>query len=198
MISKTFPQKKQRTGIPLTQTIVIACVTSLISIVASIDIGQAPHVSPGSTERISDKILQNASDRGTLQASRPHEELSGGRGSDPVESYPAVTNAPEAPREVTAGTDLQAYKPDDERASGLERLQNVYDPYLWGLSPPGELGTKCDADMKTYLSALNNSTVWAAKSTYKHSFDCFTAPKILGAKEMCIFIQGVSKIALRL
>ncbi|PNF32655.1 hypothetical protein B7P43_G15059 [Cryptotermes secundus] len=58
----------------------------------------------------------------------------------------------------------QAFKPG-ERISGLEWLQNVYNPHLWGLSPPGGLGSKCDADMKIYLTALNNGTVWAAKMT---------------------------------
>jgi hypothetical protein len=166
MISNTFPQKKQCTGIPLTKIIVIACVTSLISIVASIDIGQVPGVSPDSTQRISD----NASDNRTLQASRPHDrsnlELSGGSGLHSGEGHPAPRELTAAAGDLLGHTKEQSFKPDNERASGLERLQNVYDPYLWGLSPPGELGTKCDADMKIYLSALNNGTVWAAKSKY--------------------------------
>jgi hypothetical protein len=190
MISKTIPQKKQCTGTPLTKIIVIACVTSLISIVASIDIG----VSPDSTQSISDNIVQNASDSRTLQASRPHNtsnvEL-------PGDWHPASRELTAADGDLLHDTKEQTIKPDDERASGLERLQNVYDPYLWGLSPPGELGTKCDADMKTYLSALNNGTVWAAKSKYMHSldsFNCFTAPKILRATEMCKICISIYRV----
>ena len=55
-----------------------------------------------------------------------------------------------------------------EDTNSLEWLQNVYNPHLWGSSPPGELGPICREDMRTYLAALNNGSVWAAKSKYTH------------------------------
>jgi hypothetical protein len=114
---------------------------SLISIAASIDIGEVSGTS--------------------------NVERSGGR----VMVHRSVPNASDVPREATAAAgDLDDTKPQVFEPHSLEWLQNVYDPHLWGLSPPGGLGTLCDADMKTYLAALNNGTVWAAKSTYIHAF----------------------------
>jgi hypothetical protein len=197
MTSKTFPKKKQRIGLPLIKITIIACVTSLISIVAGIDIGQVTEVSPNSTEHISAKSLQNVSKNKTLNALKPHDrshiQIMGVKGLNSEVEYLGLENASEVPREVAGGTrDLledmitQAFKPG-ERTSGLEWLHSVYNPHLWGSLPPGGLGTKCDADMKTYLAALHNGTVWAAKSTYIHSFDRFyrfTVIKILGATKM--------------
>jgi hypothetical protein len=167
MTSKTLPKTKQRTGLPLVTITVLACVTSLISIVAGIDIGEVAEVAPNSTQHISDKTVRNVSNNTTLRASKPHDRPDS-RGT---------TDASRVSQEVPTGTgDLlgdmitQAFKPG-ERISDLEWLQNVYNPHIWGLSPPGGLGSKCDADMKTYLTALDNGTVWAAKSTYMHSFD---------------------------
>lgn len=178
MTPKTLPKKMKRTGLPLVTITVIACVTSLTPIVASIGISEVAEGSSNSTQHISD-----VSNNITLQASRPHDrsdiELLGSNGTNSEAEYLTVPDGTGVPQELPTGTgDLlgdmitQAFKPG-ERISGLEWLQNVYNPHLWGLSPPGGLGSKCDADMKTYLTALNNGTIWAAKSTYIHSFDLF-------------------------
>jgi hypothetical protein len=173
MTPKTLSPKQQRPGLPLVTIAVIACVTSLTPIVASIDISEVADVSPNSTKHISDKTVQNVSN-----STEPHDtsdiHLLGSKGTNSEVEYLAIPDASRVPQELPTGTgDLlgdmitQAFKPG-ERISGLEWLQNVYNPHLWGLSPPGGLGSKCDADMKTYLTALNNGTVWAAKSTYIH------------------------------
>jgi hypothetical protein len=70
-------------------------------------------------------------------------------------------------RDLTGDTTKQAFK-TGESMNGLERLQNLYNPHLWGSSPPGELGTKCGEDMRIYLAGLNNGSVWAAKSKYTY------------------------------
>jgi hypothetical protein len=153
-------------------------VTPLIPIVAITDISEVAAVSPNSTQLISDKTIQNVSNDTTLRASRLHDrshiELLGSEGTNSGAEYLAVPDASPVAQEVPTGTGdilgdmiTQAFKPGG-RISGLEWLQNVYNPHLWGLSPPVGLGLKCDADMKTYLTALNNGTVWAAKSTYIH------------------------------
>jgi hypothetical protein len=142
--------------------------------------GEVAEMSPNSTQHISDKTVQNVSNNKTLQAFKPHErsniEILGRKGIKSGAKYLAVPDASRVPQEVPTGNgDLlddmitQAFKPG-ERTSGLEWLQNVYNPHLWGLSPPGGLVTECDVDMKTYLAALNNGTVWAAKSTYIHTY----------------------------
>jgi hypothetical protein len=173
MTSKTVPKNKQRAGLPQVTIAIIVCATSLIPIVASIDVSEVAEVSPNSTQHLSEKTAQNVSNNTTLH-DRADIELSGSKGTSSEAEHLEVPDASRVPQELPTGTgDLlgdmitQAFKPG-ERLSGLEWLQNVYNPHLWGLSPPGGLGSKCDADMKTYLTALNNGTVWAAKSTYIH------------------------------
>lgn len=54
--------------------------------------------------------------------------------------------------------------------SGVEWLLNVYNPHQWQPNklPGGRTLTPgCQVDLLTYLTALRNGSIWAAKSEYK-------------------------------
>ena len=73
------------------------------------------------------------------------------------------------------GSESESWEPLEElptevqaviSASGVQWLHNVYNPELWGPSPPGELAKECNDDMRQYLMSLLNGTTWAAKSEF--------------------------------
>ena len=216
-------------GLTFTAITLIACVTSLISIVTCLDIGKVTQLLPNSTQHTSGKSPQNLSnnalqileseDRSTFallggKDSNNHDlvylavpDVSHNMSAVPDVSHnmsavPDVSHnmlpVPDVSHNMSAVPDVsnmsavsyvshnmsavlqertdqrplgdttkQMFK-TGKRMNGLEWLQNIYNPHLWGSSPPGQLGTKCGEDMKTYLAALNNGSVWAAKSEYTY------------------------------
>jgi hypothetical protein len=185
MTPKKFFQTRQTKGLPLTAMTLTACVTSLIPIVACLEVRAVTQVLPNSTQQhTTGESPQNLVKNNTLHIIESHHrssiELLSGKDSKngPEVEYfgvPDVSlNMSTVPEERTSRTmDLagekikQTIKPVED-ANGMEWLQNLYNPHLWGSSPPGELGPKCGEDMKTYLAALNNGSLWAAKSKYIH------------------------------
>lgn len=183
MTPRKFPQTRPTKGLPLTAMTLTACVTSLIPIVACLDVGTVAQVLPNSTQKhVSGKLPQILNNTLHIFESRDKSstEHLGGKDSqkNPEVEYfgvPDVShNMPTVPqertnrtRDLTGDTTKQAFK-TGESMNGLERLQNLYNPHLWGSSPPGELGTKCGEDMRIYLAGLNNGSVWAAKSKYTY------------------------------
>jgi hypothetical protein len=184
MTPKKFPHTRQTKGLPLISMILTACVMSLIQIVACLEVRAVTHVLPNSTQHITGESPQNLVKNKTMHIFESHhrssiELLSGDDPEDDPEveyfRVPDVSlNISTAPEERTnrsrdtAGQTIkQTIKPSEDK-NGMEWLQNVYNPHLWGFSPPGELGPKCEEDMTTYLAALNNGSIWAAKSKYIH------------------------------
>jgi hypothetical protein len=182
MTPKKFPQTRPTKGLPLTAMIMTACVTSLIQFVACLEVRA---VLPNSTqEHITGDSPQNVIKNNTVHIFKSHhrssiEVLSGeDLEDDPEVEYfgvPGVSfNMSTAPEERTnrtrnlVGETIKQMTKPAEDTNGMEWLQNVYNPHVWGPSPPGELRPKCREDMKTYLAALNNGSVWAAKSKYVH------------------------------
>jgi hypothetical protein len=180
MTQKKFLRTRHTKGVPLSTMTLTACVTSLISIVACLEGGTLTEVLPNSTQQhITGKSPQNFNNNNTLDKFESHNrssiELLSGKESkkDPEVQYgvPDVSHnmfkVPEEranrTRDLAGDTIKQVFKPG-EGTNGLEWLQNVYNPLLWGSSPPGELGPKCGEDMRAYLTALNNGSVWASKS----------------------------------
>jgi hypothetical protein len=183
MTPRKFLQTTPTKGLPLTAITLTACVTSLISIVACLDVGTVTEVLPNSTQQyVSGKSPQNLNN--TLHIFESHDKSStenlGGKDSEknpeveyfgvPDVSHNMSTVSQERTDrtwDIIGDTIKQGFEPS-EGMNGLEWLQNVYNPHLWGSSPPVELGTKCGEDMRTYLAGLNNGSVWAAKSKYMH------------------------------
>jgi hypothetical protein len=185
MKTKKFLQTRQTKGVPLTAMTLTACVTSLILIVACLEGGTTTGVLPNSTQQhitgnSPHNLINNTVDNFESQHRSTIELLSGKESNkDPVVQYLGVPdvfhNLSTEPEERTnRTTDLagdtikQTFKPV-EGTNGLQWLQNVYNPFLWGSSPPGELGPKCKEDMRSYLTSLKNGSVWASKSKYLHS-----------------------------
>lgn len=209
MALRKFPQTRRTVGLTFTAITLIACVTSLISIVTCLDIGKVTQLLPNSTQHTSGKSPQNLSNN-ALQILESEDRstfaLLGGKDSNNHDlvylAVPDVSHnmsaVPDVSHNMSAVPDVsnmsavsyvshnmsavlqertdqrplgdttkQMFK-TGKRMNGLEWLQNIYNPHLWGSSPPGQLGTKCGEDMKTYLAALNNGSVWAAKSEYTY------------------------------
>jgi hypothetical protein len=180
MTSKAFPKTRQYKGLPFTKMIVTVIVISLLPIVLCTDIGVREVLSNSTVPRDRHKFPQSLSNNTLHIFKRPDgsdTELLGrkdSRNNNSKVEYLVVQDVSQNATEVSeedSGADgdllgdlmTQNVTPGDG-TSGLEWLQNVYNPHLWGPSPPGELGTTCGTDMKIYLAALNNGTVWAAKS----------------------------------
>jgi hypothetical protein len=161
-----------------------ACVTSLILIVACLKGGTATEVLANSTQHITGEspqsLIKNKTPHNYESYHRSSIELVSGNDSknDPEVEYfevPDVSlNISTVPEERTGrkkdlpgDTKKQKVKTGED-ANSMEWLQNVYNPHLWGSSPPGELEPICGEDMGTYLAALNNGSVWAAKSKYTY------------------------------
>jgi hypothetical protein len=141
-------------------------------------------VLPNSTQHITGESPQNLISNNTLHIFEPHHrssiEFVSGKDSenDPEVEYfrvPDISlNMSTVPVERTgrtrdlAGETIKQTVKTGEDTNSLEWLHNVYNPHLWGSSPPGELGPICREDMRSYLAALNNGSVWAAKSKYTH------------------------------
>ncbi|XP_021923342.1 nose resistant to fluoxetine protein 6-like isoform X2 [Zootermopsis nevadensis] len=159
--------------------IVILIVISLLPTVPCTDNDAITEVLPNSTIYSDKYNIPPSQSNNTLHAynrpNRSNTELVGRKYSNSSEvEYFGVQKVSQNATEEDAGAagglldDLvtQSFTPDEGGSkSGLEWLHNVYNPHLWGASPPGDLRTKCRADMKLYLAALNNGTVWAAKMT---------------------------------
>jgi hypothetical protein len=185
MTPKQFPQTKQTKGLPLTAVTLTACVTSLITIVACLEGGTVTEVLPNSTQQhIIDESPQNLINNNTLHTFKSHYrssiELASGMDSkndSEVEYFEVprvfhnMSTVPEErigrAKDLAGDTTTQTVNPGEDTNS-MEWLQNVYNPHLWGSSPPGELGPICGEDMRIYLAALNNGSLWAAKSKYAH------------------------------
>ena len=185
MTPKRFPQTRQTKGLPLTAMTLTAFVTSLIPTVACLSGGTVTEVLPDSTQQhTTGGLTQNLANNNTLHIFESHHRSSiqpvSGKDSmnDPEVEYLGVPdvslNMSTVPEERTgrkrdlAGETIKQTVKAGEDTDSLEWLQNVYNPHLWGSSPPGELGPICGEDMRTYLAALNNGSVWAAKSKYIH------------------------------
>jgi len=142
-------------------------------------------VLPNSTQQhITGESPQNLNNNNTLHIfesrHRSSIEFVSGKDSknDPEVEYfgvPDVSlNMSTVPEERTdqtrdlAGETIKQMVKTGEDANSLEWLQNLYNPHLWGSSPPGELGPICGEEMRAYLAALKNGSVWAAKSKYTH------------------------------
>jgi len=185
MKQKLFLQTRQTKGLPLTVVTLTACVTSLITIVACLEGGTVTEVLPNSTQQhITDKSPQNLINNNTLHTFKSHYrssiEPASGKDSknDSEMGYYEVPdvfhNMSTVPEERTsrakdlAGDTITQTVNFGKDTDSMEWLQNVYNPHLWGSSPPGELGPICGEEMRAYLAALNNGSVWAAKSKYTH------------------------------
>jgi hypothetical protein len=183
MTPKQFPKTRQTKGLPLTAVTLTACVTSLITIVACFEGGTVTEVLPNSTQQhITDESPQNLINN-TMNTFKSHYrssiELVSGKDSKNVSQVEyfevphAFHNTSTVPEERTgradlAGDTITQTVNSGEDTNSTEWLQNIYNPHLWGSSPPGELGPICGEDMRAYLAALNNGSVWAAKSKYTH------------------------------
>jgi hypothetical protein len=185
MTPKKFPETRQTKWLPLTAMTLTACVTSLIPIVACLEGGTVTEVLPNSTKQhITGESPQNLINNNTVHVFESHHrssiEFVSGKDSknDPEVEYFAVPdvslNMSTVPEERTgrtrdlAGETIKQTVRTGEDTNSLEWLQNVYNPHLWGSSPPGVLRPICREDMRAYLAALNNGSVWAAKSKYTH------------------------------
>jgi hypothetical protein len=141
-------------------------------------------VLPNSTQHITGESPQNVINNDTLHFFETHHrsstELVSGNDSknDPEVEYFGVQdvslNMSTVPEERTgrtlnlAGETIKQTVKTGEDTNSMRWLQNIYNPHLWGSSPPGELGPICGEDMRAYLAALNNGSLWAAKSKYTH------------------------------
>ena len=185
MTPKIFPQTRQTKGFLLTAMTLTAWVMSLVPIVACLEGGTVTELLPNSTQQqINGESPQNLINNNTLHIFESHHrsiiELVSGKDSKngPEVEYfgvPDVSlNMSTVPEERTgrtkdlAGETIKQTVRTGEDMNSMEWLQNVYNPHLWGSSPPGELGPICGQDMRAYLEALNNGSVWAAKSKYTH------------------------------
>jgi len=184
MTPKKIPQTRKIKGLPLTAMTLTACVTSLIPIVACLKGGTVTEGLANSTQHITGESPQSLINNKTLHIYESHHrssiELVSSNDSknDPEVEYFGVPDVSlnmstvqeertGRKRDLAGETIKQAVK-TGEATNSLEYLQNVYNPHLWGSSPPGELGPICREDMRTYLAALHNGSVWAAKSKYTY------------------------------
>lgn len=55
----------------------------------------------------------------------------------------------------------------ERTANSVQWLADLYDPLRWA-KVPGKLQDECRRDMETFLSALRDGKLWAAKSKYFH------------------------------
>lgn len=189
MISKTFSKMRQCKKLSFIKMSVTVLLMSLLPTVICTDFGVVTKVLSNSTVQNEGSEFPHILSNNTLHAFKRHDRSNtdvlglkdSKNNSEYLVAQDVSQNTSEVTQEDTSGSgdvlgDLltQAFAPGDG-TNGLEWLQNVYNPHLWGRSPPGELDTKCRADIKQYLAALNNGTVWAAKSkyVYVHSFYLF-------------------------
>ncbi|XP_054271181.1 nose resistant to fluoxetine protein 6-like [Macrosteles quadrilineatus] len=124
------------------------------------------------------------------------------------ETVPVSTNAPGVIQKVSRKTavedkqfqDRQDFVPDREvnpNISGVNWLLNIFNPHHWNpVSLPGSenISDGCTRDVRTYLRALRNGTIWAAKMTdasgrYSSQF-FFGNDFYLGSKTLCRNIQN--------
>jgi hypothetical protein len=168
----------QYKGLAFTETILTVIAISLLPTVLCAEIGVGSEVLSNSTAHSDGHKFPRSPSNNTLNAfrlpDRSNTELLGRKYSNnnsEVE-YLVVQDASLNATEMSAigmagdllGDLMTRNFTAGDSANGLEWLQKVYNPHLWGPLPPGELGTECGADMKMYLAALSNGTVWAAKS----------------------------------
>lgn len=81
----------------------------------------------------------------------------------------------QSPQEESLGERvLESLKdPEIRLQTGVEWLLDIYNPHRWrpNLLPGARrLSTDCKRDMKTYLTALTNGSIWAAKSKFNTSY----------------------------
>jgi hypothetical protein len=183
--SNIFPKMGQLKGLSTIKMAMIVSMTSLLQLVVCMNVSFVTD----SIEQLGEKSAQNQNNNKTslvFKSPDTQQHVSDVRLLRNIESnksfeveyvgLPVVSqNTSEVPRENMDGTGnpvgdrtKQDFK-TGENTKGLEWLHDVYNPHIWGPSPPGKLGAACGMDMKLYLAALRNSTVWAAKSKYTYN-----------------------------
>ncbi|XP_069696029.1 nose resistant to fluoxetine protein 6-like [Periplaneta americana] len=151
----------------------ILAVFSILSFVTCVDVVDVTEVLPNFTRNDSDMPVQNKTNTKTLYVFKPPDEhinssniqIVGSEDIKKVEYFEVKESA-----FVNKTKEIQEHLPSGRGVSypsggELGWLQNVYNPYLWGSSPPGELAAGCREDMEVFLTSLNNGSLWAAKMT---------------------------------